>query len=173
MDGFLGFVTLGSELKGSLLTKTTGNVPTDATGNPGYRIYGPSGLMTNGTGSLSTFKDTGTVAGATNASPIVITDVAHGLTTGTRVTISGVGGNTAANGTFAVTRLTADTFSLDGSTGNGAYTSGGTWHVSGLYEFALTPTGGNGYAAGTTYWIVTTYVMSGTTMSQIGSFTVV
>jgi len=38
-----------------------------------------------------------------------------------------VEGNTAANGDWEVTVLTADTFSLNGSTGNGAYTSGGTF----------------------------------------------
>lgn len=67
------------------------------------------------------------VSGATNASPIVITTTTnHGLTTGDKVTITGVTGNTAANGTFTITVTGAATFSLDGSTGNGAYTSGGT-----------------------------------------------
>ena len=63
---------------------------------------------------------------ATNATPIVITAVAHGYVTGNKVFIKDVGGNTAANGEFTITRLTADTFSLNSSVGNGAYTSGGT-----------------------------------------------
>ena len=63
---------------------------------------------------------------ATNATPIVITAVAHGYITGNKVFIKDVGGNTAANGEFTITRLTADTFSLNSSVGNGAYTSGGT-----------------------------------------------
>lgn len=68
-----------------------------------------------------------TVSGATNASPIVITtSAAHGLATDDVVTIASVGGNTAANGTFKITKLTSTTFSLNGSTGNAAYTSGGT-----------------------------------------------
>lgn len=66
------------------------------------------------------------VTGATNASPIVITTAAHGLATGDVVTIASVGGNTAANGTFRVTVVSSTTFQLDGSTGNGSYTSGGT-----------------------------------------------
>lgn len=67
------------------------------------------------------------VSDASNASPIVITTgSAHGLTNGNQVTITGVGGNTAANGTFVVTVLSTTTFSLNGSTGNGAYTTGGT-----------------------------------------------
>ena len=64
---------------------------------------------------------------ATNASPIVITSVGHGLSTGDRVRIESVIGNTAANGYWTVTKLTADTFSLNTSTGNAAYTSGGTF----------------------------------------------
>lgn len=72
---------------------------------------------------------TGDIIGATNASPIVITtDGAHGLDGQNQpVTIAGVGGNTAANGDWEVTVLTSTTFELNGSTGNGTYTSGGTY----------------------------------------------
>jgi hypothetical protein len=69
---------------------------------------------------------TGNVTGATNANPIVVTSVAHGLKTGDSVVIAGVGGNTAANGTWTITKLTADTFSVPVA-GNGSFTSGGTW----------------------------------------------
>jgi hypothetical protein len=70
----------------------------------------------------------GTVTGATNASPIVVTTgAAHTLSTGDTVTNSGVLGNTAANGTFVITVTDSTHFSLNGSTGSGAYTSGGTW----------------------------------------------
>lgn len=67
------------------------------------------------------------IAGATNANPIVITvsEDPHTFNTGDTVVISGVAGNTAANGTWVVTRLSASTFSIPVS-GNGAYTSGGT-----------------------------------------------
>lgn len=68
----------------------------------------------------------GVVTGATNASPIVITCTAHGLSTGQPATLSGVQGNTNANGTWTITRLSANTFSLNGSTGNAAYTGGGS-----------------------------------------------
>jgi hypothetical protein len=72
---------------------------------------------------------------ATNTTPIKIrTSTNHGLATGDRVTIAGVAGNTAANGTFTVT-LPNDpsppespgttVFTLDGTSGNGAYTGGG------------------------------------------------
>jgi hypothetical protein len=67
----------------------------------------------------------GTITGATNLSPITISETAHKYHTGDRVTIAGCVGNTAANGTFIVTYVGADSYSLDGSTGNGAWTSGG------------------------------------------------
>lgn len=67
-----------------------------------------------------------TITGATNATPIVITATNHGLTNGQIVQINGVLGNTAANTTWTVGSVTTNTFALVGSTGNGAYTSGGT-----------------------------------------------
>jgi hypothetical protein len=68
-----------------------------------------------------------TISAATNTSPIQITtSVAHGLVTGQTVTISGVTGNTAANGTWRITVINSTTFTLDGSSGNGTYISGGT-----------------------------------------------
>lgn len=66
------------------------------------------------------------ITGATNATPIVITVVGHGYATGNSVRITGVLGNTAANGTWTITSTGTDTFSLNTSVGNGAYTSGGT-----------------------------------------------
>ncbi len=68
-----------------------------------------------------------TVTGATNASPIVITTSAvHGLNSGDGIRIAGVGGNASANGDWVVTVVSSTTFSLNGSAGVGAYTSGGT-----------------------------------------------
>ncbi|MFO1001216.1 MAG: hypothetical protein U0936_12800, partial [Planctomycetaceae bacterium] len=75
----------------------------------------------------------GTVRAATNAGPIVITSPSHGLTTGQRVRISNVNGNTAANGVFKITVVDANTFRLDGTTGNGTYNPGngfGTWKAN-------------------------------------------
>lgn len=83
-----------------------------------------SGIGSGGTVTVVTAL---TVAGATNATPIVITTSgAHGLESGNRVIISGVLGNTRANGTFTITKVDSTNFSLDGSYGNGTYTSGGT-----------------------------------------------
>ena len=66
------------------------------------------------------------ITGATNASPIVITIESHGYITGDEVYIYSVAGNTAANGGWIITRVNDNTFSLNGSTGNAAYTSGGS-----------------------------------------------
>lgn len=67
-----------------------------------------------------------TITDATNASPIEIeTDGAHRFKDGATVVITGVTGNTAANGTFVLTVTGRETFTLNGSTGSGAYISGG------------------------------------------------
>jgi hypothetical protein len=75
-----------------------------------------------------------TLTNATNATPIVCTTAAaHRLHNGQQITISGVTGNTAANGTFYIKKNTATTFSLYSDAnlttavaGNGAYAAGGT-----------------------------------------------
>ena len=70
---------------------------------------------------------------ASNTSPIEITTAAaHGLQKGAQITISGVLGNTAANGTFTISVAGPTTFTLDGSTGNGAWTAGGIVNLPGL-----------------------------------------
>lgn len=74
------------------------------------------------------------ITGATNATPIVITATSHGFSNGDIVTISGVGGNTAANGVFRIANQATNTFELThrdtgaNIAGSGAYTSGG-WAV--------------------------------------------
>ena len=76
--------------------------------------------------TLTTDAGTWTVSNASNTSPIQITtSTSHTLVTGQIVAIHSVNGNTAANGTFTVTVTSSSTFTLDGSTGNGTYTSGG------------------------------------------------
>jgi len=156
----IGLYELESSLVAAVsLTVGDVSVAPDPTANPTYRIYEGSALVTTGT---LTKLDTGVITDATNASPIVVTDVAHGLQTGNVVNIASVGGNTAANGKWTVTRLTADTFSLDGSTGNGAYTSGGTWHVAGLYLLSLSLLAATGFNIGTTYQVRIDWTNSGT-----------
>ena len=73
---------------------------------------------------------TAAITAASYASPIVVTSAGHGRTTGDRVNITGVYGNTAANGTWRITAESADTFSLDNSSGNAEYVSGGDYTYS-------------------------------------------
>ena len=67
----------------------------------------------------------GDITGATNTSPIVITENGHSRSTDDILSINDVGGNTAANGTWKVTYVGVNSYSLNGSTGTAAYTSGG------------------------------------------------
>lgn len=77
------------------------------------------------------------ISGATNATPIVITVAANsGLKTGDRIAIAGITGNTGANGIWEVEAVTATTFKLLGSVGNGAY--GGTPRCAQVFD--QTPT---------------------------------
>jgi len=108
--------------------QTTVDCDLNPTGNLRY----PNAWPINGRIALSA---------ATNATPIVITLVAPAsyLRTGDHVDISGVLGNTAANVTNgAVTRVDDTHFSLDGTVGNGAYTSGGLVisHGAPAYQWA-------------------------------------
>ena len=57
----------------------------------------------------------------------VVTGSTAGLTSGSFVTIAGVNGNLAANGTFTITVVDATTFTLNGTVGDGAYSGGGQW----------------------------------------------
>lgn len=77
-----------------------------------------------------------TITNATNASPIVITtSSAHGFSTDQLVSISGVLTNTAANGNWIITVTGANTFSLNGSVGNGNYTGGGIAVSTNVYYY--------------------------------------
>lgn len=66
-----------------------------------------------------------TITAASNATPIVL-DLANSLSNGDIIEVTGVLGNTAANGTFEVASVSGTQATLVGSDGNGAYTSGGT-----------------------------------------------
>jgi hypothetical protein len=166
---FTGYVKLDGTLVGTFLIVNTSNTPLNADSLPTFRVYGPNGYIENGTAAL---KDSGTVTGATNASPIVITSSAHGLTTGSYLTLASVAGNTAANGSFVITRVNANQYSLDGSTGNGSYTSGGTWNAAGLYKVTITCMGVDGYEAGEVYQVHLLYELSSVETSQVINFQV-
>ena len=68
-----------------------------------------------------------TITGVTLGNPTIITAAGHGFSLGDVVTIAGVGGTTAVNGTWVVTNKTTNTFAINvDTTGGSAYTSGGT-----------------------------------------------
>jgi hypothetical protein len=66
---------------------------------------------------------TGVITGVSNATPIVVT-ATNTLVNGDIVYLAGVKGNTAANGAWTVSAASGTGFTLTGSVGNGAYTSG-------------------------------------------------
>jgi hypothetical protein len=68
------------------------------------------------------------ITAATNASPIVVTQNNHGFQTNDQIEIDGCTGNTATNGIWTVTRINSNTYSLNGSTGNGTLIAGGGSH---------------------------------------------
>lgn len=170
---FLGFVDEG--VAASLLVQISddNDAPVEPDAAPTFKVYGPNGLVTGGTGSLASFEG-GTITGATNASPIVLASSnANLVSTGQSVTITSVGGNTNANGTFLATAVDATHFSLQGSSGNAAYTSGGTWKTTGLYALAIAGGLLAALQAGTTYTATVTYQVSGDTKTRQFTFSVV
>ena len=68
------------------------------------------------------------IVDSTNASPINLQVTGHGLSTGDKITVNGHATNTAANGTWIVTKINANNITLDDSTGNGV--GGGTGCVA-------------------------------------------
>jgi hypothetical protein len=84
----------------------------------------------------------GTITGATQANPVVITSAtAHGLTTGDRVFITAVSGMTQINNRmFTITVVDSTRFSLNGENGTGhsGYSGGGAWTKQNGYWFHWT-----------------------------------
>lgn len=150
---FVGYVELEAQLNAPVLILDSARTPINLDALPSVRVYGPLGLIPDVT-AVAAFLDSGTITGATNAIPIVITSPNHDLTTGTYVTVSGVTGNTSANASTTITVIDANTFSLDGSVGSGNYASGGTWNVTGLYLYEIPCTSVNGFEVATTYYVL-------------------
>lgn len=153
---FNGFWPLESTVVGTVIIRGAANQPSDSDIPPSYRVYSASGVMPGMTGTLNT-ADTGTITAASNASPIVVTSAGHNRQTGDVLKITGVLGNTATNGTFTVTKVDANSFSLNGSSGNGAYSSGGTWHQAGVYQYSFLAGVINGFSSSQVYWVMITY----------------
>ncbi len=110
-------------MSASLVTSgTPGTVPDH---DPIFQsAFGSAPVTTSGTVAIT---------GATNTTPIVITANGHGLSNFHCGSITGILGNTAANGIWVVNNITANTFELVGSSGNGNYVSGGSVSKAGIY----------------------------------------
>lgn len=128
-----GFVTGDPVVLGGVTDNRAANGlwTADVVDDDHITLRGSSG---NGTGAVTGFAigpahpRTVAVTGATNPAapnPIVITCAAHGFITGDIVAVSGVGGNTGANGSWPIEVRSPDTFALAGSRGSGAFTAGG------------------------------------------------
>lgn len=102
---------------------------TNGAGTGRIRLYQDNGAMiSSGSAKASTLYGApskgGNIDNATNANPIAITTSSnHNLATGDVVTITGVQGNTNANGVWTITRTGNKTFTLNGRAGNAAYSS--------------------------------------------------
>lgn len=97
-----------------------------------------SGTYTSG-GTWMLTGGAGAVTNVTNSAGLVkITSTAHGMITDQSVTVYGVEGATGANITALITKIDADSFTLQGSTFGGSYTSGGQWAETGLCASGLT-----------------------------------
>ncbi len=129
------FENVGEEddLSNVLGSTTTSSMIVGADGEGKYNIAFHSSITSAGGASSEmiisagiTLNTTIDVTGATNATPIVVTSVAHGLLNGDMVTIAGGTTNTAVNGDWVVTSKTSDNYTLvdlsgSDSVGNGVY----------------------------------------------------
>lgn len=80
------------------------------------------------------------VEDASNEDPIQITSTGHGLSTNDVVKIEGVRSNYAANGTWTITKVDADNFTLNDSLGTGDYSGGGTiYQGAGQIDYTSVP----------------------------------
>lgn len=152
--------------------RTSAGAPVEPDSAPKFKIVGPSGII-NGSSSFGSASslESGTVTNATNTTPIQLTLTpvsSNPVAVGQSITVSGVNGNTGANGTFILSATNPPT--LTGSVGNGAYTNGGVWKTTGLYKVTITST--QGMTPGQTYSCILTWLEGGVQRSLQASFTV-
>ena len=145
----------GTSSPGQVLVNIAGSVAGDAglTYDAGTDTL-TTGTVAQGVGTAHTFRATApatlTITGSTNATPIEVTAAAHGLVTGDNVSISGITGNTNANGYFKVTKTGANTFTLQNYStgasiaGNGAH-GGAPVGVAGIVQANIVIVGSGAY----------------------------
>lgn len=166
---FAGYVNLNGTLYLRFRVKNTSNQPVNADALPTWRVYDSSGVIDNNTVAES---ENDVISNVTGSSPLTVTSAGHGLSTGAYITVEGVEGETGANGSFTITKVDADSFTLDGSSTAGAYTSGGNWNTAGAYTVTIACTAGNGFEQGGVYTVFVDYEVSATQTSQEFRFVV-
>ncbi len=114
------------------------------------KVFFSSGGVSAFEPSYGEFGPALTITGITEASPAVVTSVAHGLATGDQVIIQGGAGMQQINGqVYQITVVSDDTFSLNSlnTTGFGARTTGGVakrllypgiWQPQSLFPIIIT-----------------------------------
>lgn len=148
MEVYLGIFDLEATFPLSFVTANANGQVQTPDASPTYRGYGPSGPLDSSGGTAARYTSGATITNATVANPSVLTtNVAHGLTTGDVVLISGVLGTTTVNGIRVATVTSSTTFSV-GVAGVGAYTSGGVFSLNGMWKIVLAATTAAGYAEG-------------------------
>lgn len=83
-----------------------------------------NGAAVNGTWTNGPQQVTKNIVSSTNATPIVITETAHGNVTGDTKIVNGHTVNTRANGVWEITVLTANTYSLQNADGTNSVGNG-------------------------------------------------
>lgn len=73
-----------------------------------------------------------TITGNTNAASTVITSTAHGLSSGQQILIKGSTSSPSLNGTWTITVLSANTFSIPLNTTSGFVSGGGVYNIVGI-----------------------------------------
>lgn len=143
-------------------------------------VQGLNGVVTTTIANAS-----GPVAGVSNlavtgasGSPIQITTATnHGLANGNPVTITGVLGNTNANGTWTITYVDATHFLLNGTTTNAAYISGGVvdggdlGEVDTIIQTNCVPTGTTAVTQTAGTFAITVVASVAVPLAQVATYT--
>lgn len=122
-------------------TVTSGATAVRLTVGDTIRIMGspaPTSLGQSATWTSGLPQATKSITSSTNATPISVSATAHGYSTGDTVVITGHTTNTNANGTWEITSTGANTFTLDGSVGNGTGAGTGTVRLRNHMRVMLT-----------------------------------
>jgi hypothetical protein len=101
------------------------------------------------------------ITAVTAATPIAVTtQYAHAMSTGDCCLVSGVQGVSGANGWFQITKTGANSFTLNGSAGSGAYVTGGTVECGdlGIVDSLLNTYAAPDLSNSTTIWATTVSV---------------